>query len=459
MDSGTGVTRLFFTHGLLPDGWARDVLIEVDAGGRIAAVEASARPPASGSDGAIAVPGLANLHGHAFQRGMAGLAETAGPAEDGFRTWRRAMYRFLERLTPDHVAAIAAQLYGEMLEAGFTAVGEFHYLHHRPDGSPYADRGAMAAAIAEAAAETGIGLTLLPVFYANGGFGGRPVEGAQRRFLNDLDGFARLAERAREIAGGLPDAVVGTAAHSLRAVTPETLAGLVAAHPNGPMHIHIAEQRREVDDCLAWCGERPVSWLLDRHDVDDRWCLVHATHMTARETRRLARTGAVAGLCPITEANLGDGIFDGVRYLKAGGRFGVGSDSHVFVGAAEELRLLEYSQRLRDRARNRLAPPGRSTGRVLFDGAAVGGSQALGRRAGALAVGRLADIVALDAEHPALAVKAGDGWLDGWIFAGDNRVVRQVWAGGRRLVTDGSHLARERIRERFCAALARLTAD
>ncbi|MFQ5953828.1 MAG: formimidoylglutamate deiminase, partial [Kiloniellales bacterium] len=312
-------TRLYFEHALLPEGWARDVSIEVDAEGWITAVEANAQPSPAGVDGGIAVPGIANLHSHAFQRGMAGLAERRGPGEDGFWTWRETMYRFLDRLTPDDVTAIAAQLYGEMLEAGFTAVAEFHYLHHRPDGSPYADRGAMAAAIAEAAVETGIGLTLLPVFYASGGFGGEPVQGSQLRFYNDLDGFTRLAERVREIARGLPHAAIGTAAHSLRAVTPETLAALVAAEREGPVHIHIAEQRREVEDCVAWCGRRPVTWLFDHHDVDERWCLVHATHMTARETRRLARSGAVAGLCPITEANLGDGIFDGVRFLNAGG--------------------------------------------------------------------------------------------------------------------------------------------
>ena len=317
---------------------------------------------------------------------MAGLAERRGPQADSFWTWREVMYRFLERLTPDDVEAIAAFAYMEMLEAGFTTVGEFHYLHHDIDGRPYADLGEMAARIAAASAETGIGLTLLPSFYAYGGFGGAPPSPGQRRFLNDPDRFLKLVERCRAIVAGLPAARVGIAPHSLRAVTPETLRAVCQAAPDGPIHIHAAEQTKEVEDCVAALGSRPVQWLLDHAGLDARWCVVHATHTTEQEIRALAASGAVAGLCPLTEASLGDGIFDGASYLAAGGRFGIGTDSNIQIDAAAELRQLEYGQRLARRARNVMAAQeGESTGRRLFDAALAGGAQALQRPIGALA--------------------------------------------------------------------------
>ncbi|HEY9235403.1 MAG TPA: formimidoylglutamate deiminase, partial [Phenylobacterium sp.] len=344
-----GATFHWFQTALLPAGWVRDVRLSVERG-QIASVETGV--PAGGSDvrAAIGSPGLPNLHSHAFQRAMAGLTEVRGPEGDSFWTWRELMYRFVGKLSPDDVEAIAALAFAEMLEAGFTRVGEFHYLHHDTDGLPYADIAEMAARIAAAAEATGIGLTLLPVFYAHSGFGGAAPLESQKRFLNDIAGYGRLYEAARHAVRGLPDAVVGVAPHSLRAVTEAELAEVTRL--DGPIHIHIAEQVKEVDDCLAWSGARPVEWLQDRFYPDRRWCLVHATHMTASERGRLAASGAAAGLCPITEANLGDGVFPAAAYLAEAGVFGVGSDSNVRIDAAEELRLLEYGQRLSERARN-----------------------------------------------------------------------------------------------------------
>jgi formiminoglutamate deiminase len=405
---------------------------------------------------------VANLHSHAFQRAMAGLGERRGPPEAGrdtFWTWREVMYRFLGRMTPYDVEAVAAQAYAEMLEGGFTRVGEFHYLHHQPDGTAYADPAEMAVRLAAAADKTGMGLTLLPCFYAHGGFGGAAPTPGQRRFLNDLDGFARLLDSSRRAISGLPGASHGIAPHSLRAVTPGELAHLAAMAPDLPMHIHVAEQVREVEDCLAWSGARPVEWLLDHAGLDGRWCLIHATHMTPQEVTRLAGTGAVAGLCPVTEANLGDGVFDGPGWLQAGGRSGIGTDSNVMIGAAAELRAMEYAQRLAGRARNVwAAAEGRSTGRCLFDAAFAGGCQALGVASPGLLPGAVADVVALAADHPALAERRGDALLDGWIFAATSPAIAAVWARGRQVVADGRHIARASIAQAFRQALKRLLA-
>jgi len=447
------VTILFFDAALLEDGWVRDVRLEIDGQGWISQVTPGGTPDGAAFHGTIAVPGMPNLHAHAFQRGMAGLAEVRGDHDDSFWTWRQAMYRFVDQLTPENLHAIACQVYVEMLEAGFTAVAEFHYVHHDPNGDPYADIGTMSAALGEAARESGMGMTFLPVFYANAGFGGEPPAHGQRRFANSVDGYAKLVERVREIAGGLNDAAVGLAPHSLRAVTAEQLGEILPLAAAGPIHIHIAEQTKEVEDCLAWSGRRPVAWLFDHAEVDDQWCLVHATHMTEAERRQLAVSGAVAGLCPITEANLGDGIFDGVNFINDGGTFGIGSDSNIYLSVAEELRVLEYSQRLRDRRRNRMTSGAGSVGRALFEGALDGGAQASGRAVGRLAVGYRGDVVSLDAAHPAMIGRDGDRWLDGWLFAGDTRTVADVWVGGRHMVRDGCHVARDACRTRFAAAL------
>ncbi|MBA1157951.1 formimidoylglutamate deiminase [Microvirga mediterraneensis] len=448
--------RLILDHALLPDGWAEHVGIDIE-GGTIAAVH-----PNSASEGrervaGIALPGLPNLHSHTFQRGMAGLAETRGPVGDSFWTWRQVMYRFLGSLTPDDVEAIAAFAMMEMLEGGFTALAEFHYLHHDADGRPYADIAELSGRIAAAARETGMGLTLLPVFYAQGGFGGAaPTEG-QRRFVNDVESYARLLDGARKAVVGLDDAVVGIAPHSLRAVTPESLREVIAPAGEAPVHIHIAEQVKEVEDCLAWSGQRPVAWLLDHAPVDRRWCLIHATHLDAQEVEGIASSHAVAGLCPITEANLGDGIFEGADYLSRGGRFGVGSDSNIEISAPAELKQFEYSQRLKHRARNVLAEhEGQSTGRSLYDRALAGGAQALGRRIGAIAAGHRADLVVLDAAHPDLAAVSGDRWVDSYVFVAGKAVIDTVFVAGEAVVRNGRHVNREAIRARYSRAMARI---
>jgi formiminoglutamate deiminase len=447
---------LWFESALLPGGWAKCVRVETQDG-RIARVETDAQPKPGDERHAIAIPGLANVHSHAFQRGMAGLAETRGPAHDDFWTWREVMYRFLDRLTPDDVEAIAALAYVEMLERGFTRVGEFHYLHHDPSGAPYADIGEMASHIAHAAQETGIGLTLLPVFYAHGNFGGVAPNAGQRRFLSDVDSFGRLVEASRRAIARLPDANLGVAPHSLRAVAPDQLAEILPLANGGPVHIHAAEQTKEVEDCVAWSGARPVDWLLDRAQVGRSWCLVHATHMTMQETSRLAASGAAAGLCPVTEANLGDGVFPAEAYLAAGGRYAIGTDSNVHITPVEELRMLEYAQRLSRRARN-LWPraEGQSTGRALFDGALAGGAQALGQDVAGICVGASADLASLDANDPSLAVRAGDTLLDSWIFAG--AAIDCVWRRGEKLVSAGRHRARDAAAANYRCTIERVLA-
>ena len=445
----------WFQHALLPDGWHADVRIGV-ADGRIASITPAA-PPAPGDARHFAVlPGLCNVHSHGFQRGMAGLSERKGREDDDFWSWRDVMYRFNDRLTPDDIAAITAQAYAEMLETGFTRVGEFHYLHNDPAGSPYADRAECAAAIAEAARTTGIGLTLLPVFYAHSDFGGAAPHAGQRRFLTDIDGFAALVQASRRhLSEG---ANIGIAPHSLRAVTPAELAAILQLAEGGPIHIHISEQTREVDACLAWSGARPVEWLLANAPVDERWCLIHATHLTSAECAALAASGAVAGLCPITEANLGDGTFPAADYFAAGGRFGVGSDSNIAIDAAGELCMLEYSQRLAARKRALLgshAVP--SVGQSLFQGACTGGARALGVSSG-LSVGASADMFTLAADHPAFAGADSATLLDRWIFAGRPGTVEAVWRGGRQVVAQGRHLAAPQIAARYRATLTRLLA-
>lgn len=452
------MTSVFLAEALLPEGWASDVRLTTE-GGLIAGVQPGAAAGPDDERHAIGIPGLPNLHSHAFQRGMAGLSEVRGPAHDSFWTWREVMYRFLAAMTPDDVEAVSAQAYVEMLEGGFTRVGEFHYLHHAPDGRPYAEPSEMAQRVGAAAASSGIGLTLLPVFYAHGGFGGLPPAPGQRRFVSGLDGFARLLDASRGVVSGLAGGTLGVAPHSLRAVTPGELAAVTALLPDGPVHIHVAEQLREVEDCLAWGGARPVEWLLDHAPVDGRWCPIHATHMTPGETARLAATGAVAGLCPVTEANLGDGIFPGLDWLAAGGRYGVGTDSNVSADAAQELRQLEYAQRLGRRGRNLMAgEAGASTGRTLFDAALAGGAVALGTGPAGLRAGAAADLVTLRADHPGLVHRHGDRLLDGWIFGAGQPAVEGVWVRGRRLVTDGRHVARDAVARRYAAALRRLLA-
>jgi formiminoglutamate deiminase len=446
---------LHAARALTPEGWKSDVRVTIEQGA-IAAVEIGAPAQEGDEPHAIMAPAAANLHSHAFQRAMAGLAEIRGPEIDTFWTWRETMYRLALQMSPDDVEAIAAHVYVEMLEAGFAAVAEFHYLHHGPDGSPYEARAEMAGRILAAARRAGIGITLLPVFYAHSTFGGAPPEPEQRRFVNDIASFARLVDDCRGMVEGERDETIGIAPHSLRAASPEELSELIALAGDAPIHIHAAEQMKEVDDCVAWSGARPVRWLLDHADVDKRWCLVHATHMDERETRDLARSGAVAGLCPVTEANLGDGVFNAKDYLRSGGRYGVGSDSNVSIGVASELRQLEYSQRLRERARNVCAPAAGSTGRAMLEAIWSGGGQALRRRCGRLAPGASADILTLRADHPALAGKADDQILDAWIFSAGNLLVDCVWSSGLKVVVDGRHVFKDQVAARFVATMLEL---
>jgi formimidoylglutamate deiminase len=450
------MVSLWFGSALLETGWTDNVRLAIEAG-RIVRIDVGVAATPQDEQYAVALPGVANVHSHAFQRAMAGLTENAGPGADSFWTWRNLMYRFVERLDPEDVEAISAFAFVEMLEAGFTRVGEFHYLHHDRDGTPYADSGEVAARIAAAAQDTDIGLTLLPVFYAHSNFGGVPAGAGQRRFINNLEGFAHLLEASRRAVQALDAARVGVAPHSLRAVTAQELSALVLLAPNAPLHLHIAEQMKEVNDCIAWCARRPVEWLLDHHPVDERWCLVHATHINAEEAHRLAASAAVAGLCPITEANLGDGIFPAPEYLEAGGACAIGTDSNVLVSAAEELRMLEYAHRLSHRRRNVLAGGvEHSTGRRLFDAAVAGGAQALGCDRRGLVPGADADIVSLDTTHDSMISRRGDALLDSWIFAARAPVVDCVWRYGRKVVSGGRHIRRDPIAARYQRVLAGL---
>ncbi|MCC7426790.1 MAG: formimidoylglutamate deiminase [Alphaproteobacteria bacterium] len=452
-------------EALLPEGWARDVAIDVDGAGAIVAVRTGAQ--AGAVEGAErlrgpVLPGLPNLHSHAFQRAMAGRTERRGPGgNDSFWTWREVMYRIAARFGPEDAEAVAAQLYVEMLKGGYTAVAEFHYLHHAPDGRPYADRAEMARRILAAARRVGIGITMLPSLYRHGGFGEAPPAEGQRRFLNDAEGVLHIVATVQaDIAGGA-DARVGLAPHSLRAVSPallaDAVAGMRALDPEAPIHIHVAEQLREVEECLAATGRRPVARLLELAAPDARWCAIHATHMDAAETAALAASGAVAGLCPLTEANLGDGLFPFGAWRGGGGRWGIGSDSQVSASPRHELRQAEYAQRLHLRARTLVASEAQpSPGTTLLLEALDGGAQALGRPVGAIAPGRRADLLVLDAADPWLAGASGDTLADAFVFAGDANSVRDVMVGGRWVVRDGHHADERATATAYRASLARL---
>ncbi len=449
---------LWTASALTPGGWMRDIRITLREG-RIAAVENGVSPRASDERVGTLLPGMPNLHSHAFQRGMAGLTEYRGPAADNFWSWRSLMYQFVGRMTPEDLEAVTQFAFVEMLEAGFTRVGEFHYVHHDIDGRPYADPAELTRRVAAASQDTGIALTLLPVFYAQGGFGGAPANPGQRRFLHDVPRFAKLLESSASLLAALPDAVIGIAPHSLRAVTPAQLQELLPL-AKGPVHMHAAEQTGEVEQCLAWSGARPVQWLLDHAPVDQRWCLVHSTHIDEGEIARLAASGAVAGLCPITEANLGDGIFPAVKFLEAGGRFGIGTDSNVSISVADELRQLEYSQRLRDRARNVVPGERPSTGRTLFEGAWRGGAQALGVPGPTgITPGAAADFISLNDSSVALTERREDALLDSMVFARPRDAIDCVWTAGEKRVSGGRHATRDAAERRLRETLRRLLCD
>jgi len=466
-------------HVWLPQGWADDVRIEVDTGRYLRGALLELAPGGAGGEriGRWVVPGVPNLHSHAFQRAMAGLAERRGNPEDSFWTWREVMYAFASKVGPDDVRAIASQVYVEMLKSGYTHVCEFHYLHHQPDGTPYADPAAMSLALIDAAQEAGIGLTLLPTLYMTGGFDGRALGERQRRFAHDVDGFLRLVERLRLAEHSRLR--IGIALHSLRAVPADAMRAVLAGiatlgesrsgFPSSrmPIHIHVAEQIGEVQDCLAVRNARPVQWLLDNAPVDARWCLVHATHIDESESKLLAASGAVAGLCPTTEANLGDGLFPLKAYMDAGGMIGIGSDSHVSVSPVEDLRWLEYGQRLSTRHRNVSAGEQRaSTGETLLMAALAGGAQAAGMPIGRLqggdpalpSVGHRADWLVLDDRAPLFAGRGCEHLVDTWLFAGNANLVRDVVVDGECVVRDFRHRDEERIARRYRAVVERLLA-
>lgn len=445
----------FASRALLPTGWAHNVRLEVDAHGQLAQVT-----PNADSDGCLrlhgdVVPGMPNLHSHAFQRAMAGLAEVAGNPQDSFWTWRDLMYRLVQRLTPEQVGVIARQLYIEMLKGGYTQVAEFHYLHHTPEGKAYADRGEMTGRLSEAALQAGIGMTLLPVLYSYAGFGAQPAQAGQRRFIQSAESYLEQQQVIARQLAGQPLQNQGLCFHSLRAVELGQMQQILAASDQTlPVHIHIAEQQKEVNDCLAWSGQRPVAWLYEHLPVDSRWCLVHATHLDREELEQLARSKAVAGLCPTTEANLGDGIFPGDSYLHHQGRWGIGSDSHVSLNVVEELRWFEYGQRLRDQRRNRLTTPEQpAVADVLYQQALRGGAQACGTAIGKLAVGYRADWLVLDGDDPYLASAPDASILNRWLFAGGKEQIRDVYVAGRQVIEQGRHALQQQSSAEFLQVL------
>lgn len=452
------VNLIFAKRALLLDGWAENVRLTIEHG-HITAVMQNTKAEVPDIVVDTLLPALSNLHSHSFQRAMAGMTEARAKGRDSFWTWRELMYRFIDRLTPDQIEAIAALVFLEMQEAGYAAVAEFHYVHHQRGGMHYSDVAELSNRIFAAAATTGIGLTHLPVLYTYGAAGQVPLSSGQLRFGNDVDGFVDLFESARSGLSHLPpDAKMGVAPHSLRATSPKALKSLAARFESSLFHMHIAEQPKEVDDIKNWLGARPVEWLLENFDVTSRWCLIHATHMTEKETTSLAASGAVVGLCPITEANLGDGAFNGAAYLNAGGAFGIGSDSNINISMVEELRTLEYSQRLRDISRNIMVVGEGSVGHALYAKAARGGAQALERHAGAIGVGYLADLLAIDSTAPSLCALRSDQILDGLVFAAKDSVVTDVWSAGRHAVRGGAHIARDQVVSHYRRAISTLLA-
>ena len=447
----------FADQALLAEGWRQQVRFEVE-GGRFVSIEPDADAVGAKRLSGPVLPGMPNLHSHAFQRLMAGLAEVCHNPADSFWSWRDLMYSLVAKLSPPDVEVIARHLYIEMLKAGYTQVAEFHYLHHQPDGAPYGDPSEMSQRILAAAECSGIGVTLLPVLYSHSDFGAQPPTPAQGRFVHSTDQYlALLQQLASQLAPGSEN-TLGVCFHSLRAVTSEQIDQVLAVHTDPkPVHIHIAEQQKEVEASLQYCGQRPVEWLLNQVDLDSRWCLIHATHLNSAEVQGVARSGAVAGLCPTTEANLGDGLFSATDYLRQQGRFGIGSDSHVSLSVSEELKLLEYSQRLRDQQRNRLyGETNPAVGDFLYRAAATGGAQACGIDAGEIAVAKRADFIVLDDSHPFIATARPEQIINRWVFALNDNPVRDVFVAGKPLIQEGRHHQEDISRQAFTALLTRL---
>lgn len=449
------MSKLFARHALLPDGWAKDVLIEWDAGGAITTVTPGAA--AAGMESVeYALPGMINLHSHSFQRALGGRTEKAGDSKDSFWTWRDLMYRFARNITPEHIEAIAAQLFSECLRHGYTSLCEFHYVQRAPDGAMYARPAETAERVIAAARLTGIGVTMLPVLYSYSGFGELALKPEQQRFKTDAQDVLRIVEALEPQRDAQVE--VGVAPHSLRAASVTQIGEVLATLPAArPVHIHIAEQQGEVQQSLSWSGRRPVQWLLENVSVDQRWCLIHATHLSDDEVSGITRSGAVAGLCPTTEANLGDGLFPLESFVAKGGRFGIGSDSHVSQSAVEELRWLEYGQRLQHQRRNiAVSATERNVGDFLWQRALQGGAQAAGRPVGALAPGHRADIVVLDDAHPNMFGLALDEVLGSFVFSGNDNLVKDVMVGGQWVVRSQQHVAQQVIAARFKQTLAEL---
>ena len=446
----------FAPRALLADGWHEDVLITTDASGQIAELTPNSTPGSATRLAGPVIPAIANLHSHAFQRAMAGLAEVAGDPQDSFWTWRDLMYRMVQRLSPEQVGDIATHLYIDMLKGGYSQVAEFHYLHHDAQGKPYADD-AMLLNLIAAAETAGIGQTLLPVLYSYSGFGSQPASYGQRRFIQQTEAYLQQQQRVAQWSANKPLLNHGICFHSLRAVSEAQMREVLAAGAaDVPVHIHVAEQEKEVNDSLAWSGERPVAWLYNRFEVDQRWCLIHATHLDDSEIQRMAASGAIAGLCPTTEANLGDGIFPAVEYIAQGGRWGIGSDSHVSLSAQEELRWLEYGQRLRDRRRNRITLPHQpSVGDLLWQQAAQGGAQACAINTGELAVGKRADWLVLENDAFLSSVSSAS-LLNRWLFGGSQSQIRDVFVAGNQVISEGHHPAEEAAAARFAQAMSAL---
>ncbi len=455
---------LWSASALLANGWANNVELTIDEFGYIEAITPDI-PYRQGVKHSVLIPGMGNVHSHAHQRAMAGLGERAGVPADGtadsFWTWRKVMYHYLERIQPEHLQCIASQLYLEMLKHGYTSVGEFQYLHHDPGGTAYDNRAEMSLQCLQAASDVGIGFTALPVLYHYGGFGdAKPLDG-QKRFLNDADGFLDIVTRLQQACEKDGNKSVGIAPHSLRAINRGLLTeviGQIGTDNFAAIHIHIAEQSKEVEDCLAWCGQRPVEWLFNHFQVNQQWCLIHATHLNGAETETMAKSGCVAGLCPTTEANLGDGFFNAIDYFSRQGNWAIGSDSHISIDPVEELRWLEYGQRLQTRNRNVLVSEHRlNTGRNLLDGAWRGASLASGRKIGLIEAGYRADFVALDSSHPRLYGRKQDDLLDSWIFSGNDNLVKDVYVGGRQVIQHGIHANEASITQKYQQTLDHLS--
>ena len=451
--------KLFFQTMFSGSEWLNNALIDIDKNGIIKSLVSEVK--SSDADevfSGTSLPGMPNLHSHAFQRAMAGLSEISGSGENNFWTWQKVMYEFLTKLSPEDLEAIACQLYVEMLKGGYTSVAEFHYLHNDKNGDRFENPSEMSDRIFAASNETGIGLTHLPVLYAHGGFGALAPHEGQKRFLHNINQFQLLLEKLKKHYGNDKQRKIGMALHSLRAVSPEMAKDAVALMSDEPIHIHISEQTKEVDQCVDWSGQRPVEWLLENINVDRRWCLIHATHMTDAEIIALAQTHAAVGLCPTTEANLGDGLFSLKKFMCQNGLIGIGSDSNTSVYVAEELRLLEYGQRLTLKRRNIGAiSEGDSTGETLFKMALSGGSQALNQPIGSLTPGHRADIIVLNNQHPVLLGRTGSAIIDSWIFTGGRELISDVFVAGQHLVKNHRHIRQEDIERSYRKTIKSLT--